>query len=171
MGDNTGDMPPDDPEPANTVPQGQQGGLSRARARTQPDPPLIGNSPTEEHSLNVGVERGLSDPIHPTASRLVATLVPDTIPAAIRTGLRLKASELINGDHVDPDIVAEAIRRWLAKPGAGHGLLASLAADIIRERAAPNGKPGKVRILATLTADARAKEQAALDVSTPKELQ
>lgn len=119
---------------------------------------------TDESSPNVGAdELGLSDPVSPSASRLVAALIPDTIPSAVRTGLRLKASELINRDHLDSDTVAESLRRWLAKPGAGVGLLPSLASDVIRERAAPvaNGRnPNKLRVLAGLAAEVRATEQA-----------
>lgn len=144
-------------------------------SRVLPNPTQpIENSPTEEHSPNVGGdERGLSQPVHPTASRLVATVIPDRIPATVRTGLRIQASQLINGDGIDPDIVADALRRWLTKPGAGHGLLPSLAADVIRERAAPNGghPASKLRTIATLAAEERAREQAALqNHHTPPEL-
>lgn len=129
-----------------------------------------------EHAPNVGAdERGLTAPIHPSASRLVATLIPDTIPAAVRTGLRIAASELINRDKVHPDTVTEALRRWLTKPGAGPGLLAHIAADIIREQATPAttntnsaGQPHKMRALAELAATIRAQEQAA--ETTRKEL-
>jgi hypothetical protein len=129
-----------------------------------------------EHAPNVGAdERGLTAPIHPSASRLVATLIPDTIPAAVRTGLRIAASELINRDKVHSDTVTEALRRWLTKPGAGPGLLAHIAADIIREQATPAttnpnraGQPHKMRALAELAATIRAQEQAA--ETTRKEL-
>lgn len=117
----------------------------------------------EEHAPNVGGdERGLTRPVEPSASRLVAALIPDTIPAAVRTGLRLQTSQLIRADHVDPDIAAEALRRWLNKPGAGVGLLPALAADVIRERASPatNTRNGnKVRGYAELAAEIRAQEQ------------
>lgn len=139
---------------------------TRAQARgpdpTRPDPYYY--SSNEEHSPNVGGdERGLTEPIEPSASRLVATLIPDTIPAAVRTGLRIRASELMRGDGLDSDTVAETLRRWLVKPGAGVGLLASIASDVVRERAAPasNGRaPNKLRALAGLAAEVRANEQA-----------
>ena len=121
---------------------------------------------TDEDSPNVGgEERGLSAPVVPSASRLVSVLIPDTIPAAVRTGLRHRASELINRDHLDTDIVAEALRRWLKKPGAGVGLLSAIASDVIRERAAPNnGKPKhKLRVLADLAAQVRAQEQSQIE--------
>jgi hypothetical protein len=97
----------------------------------------------DEHSRNVGGdERGLSAPIDVSASRLVATLIPDTFPAAVRTALRLKVSELINRDHINADDIADALRKWLTKPDAGPGLLPNFVADIQRARAAPaaNGR-------------------------------
>lgn len=116
---------------------------------------------TNQHAPNVGGdERGLTEPVSPSASRLVATLIPDTIPAAVRTGLRLRTSELMTRDGVDSDTAAETLRRWLAKPGAGVGLLPALAADVIRERAAPAGQPHKMRVAADLAQRMRAEEQA-----------
>lgn len=116
-----------------------------------------------EHAPNVGAdERGLTQPVEPSASRLVATLIPDTIPAAVRTGLRIQTSQLIRADRIAPDIAAEALRRWLNKPGAGVGLLPAIAADVIRERASPaiNHRNGnKVRGYAELAAEVRAQEQ------------
>lgn len=154
--------------PDGHVAEIQPDSRTRADARldpTRPDPtrPEVDNSPTEESSPDVGVERGLSDAISPTASRLVATVIPDSIPAAVRTMLRIRASELISGDGIDPDIVADALRRWLTKPDAGPGLLPALAADVIRARAAPmGGKPHKLRSIAQLAAAERAREQAQL---------
>ena len=132
---------------------------------------------TEENSTFVcsspnvgGDERGLTEPVNVSASRLVATLIPDTIPAAVRTGLRLKASELINRDDLDTDTVAEALRRWLSRPGAGVGLLPSFAADVIRERTAPAKPSSKVRGYAELAAEVRAAEQTQLVATRPKEI-
>lgn len=150
--------------------------LSRNMSRDVTDPEESREestySTTYENSRNVGAdERGLTAPIHPSASRLVATLIPDTIPAAVRTGLRIAASELMNRDKVHPDVVTEALRRWLTKPGAGPGLLAHIAADIIRERTAPaatGGRTHKMRAFAELAAEERALEQAQTD--TRKEL-
>lgn len=132
---------------------------------TQPNPEE--NSPTEESSPNVGGdERGLSAPVAPSASRLVSTLIPPTIPDSVRAGLRIQASQLINGDRIDGDVVAEALRRWLSRPGSGVGLLPSLASDVIRERAAPataNGGGSKLRAVANLAARQRAAEKAHTD--------
>lgn len=157
-----GDSPAGSPQ---VSPGDMAGDTRETPGYTQPNPTHRDNSPTEESSPNVGGdERGLTEPIEPSASRLVAALIPNTIPAAVRTGLRLRASELMRGDGCDSDTVAEALRRWLAKPGAGIGLLPSLASDVIRERASPaNGS--KLRAVASLAARQRATENA-----QPKEL-
>ena len=162
------DTPKDSPgasqveSPGDTSGDSPRDSLRVTRDPTQPNP--VENSPTEERSPNVGGdERGLSEPVNPSASRLVAALIPDTIPAAVRTGLRLRASELMNRDGLSSDDTAETLRRWLAKPGAGVGLLPSLAADVIRERAAPvaaNGGGSKLRAVANLAARQRAAENA-----------
>lgn len=118
-----------------------------------------------ESSPDVGVERGHSDTVTISASRLVATVIPDTFPAAVRTSLRLKSSELITRDGIDPDIVGDALRRWLTKSDAGPGLLPNLAADVIRERdGATNGRaPHKLRAIAELAQETRAQEQTQLE--------
>lgn len=162
-----GDSPQDSP----TVSPGDIAGDTReSPGYTQPNPTQpIDNSPTEESSPNVGGdERGLSGPVSPSASRLVSTLIPQNIPDSVRAGLRIQASQLMNGDGLDGDTVADALRRWLARPGAGVGLLPSLAADVIRERAAPatSGNASKLRAVASLAARQRAAENA-----QPRELQ
>jgi hypothetical protein len=141
--------------------------------RPDPDPTLIPTYVGTESSLNVGGdERGLSAPVNVSASRLVATLIPDTFPAAVRTALRLKASELMTRDQIPADDVADALRRWLAKPDAGPGLLPNLVADVQRARTAPaaNGKPHKLRVVAELAAQARAAENAQLANQPRKEI-
>ena len=127
--------------------------------RPDPDPTLTSTYVRNESSPDVGVERGLSKPVAISASRLVATLIPDTIPATIRTGLRLQASQLLTGDQLDPDVVAESLRRWLSRPGAGTGLLPSLAADVIRERTA---RPSHSRINGLTPGEAKVVGWAAL---------
>lgn len=133
------------------------------KTETETETETLSTYVTNESSLNVGAdERGQTQPIEPSASRLVATLIPNTIPAAVRTGLRIRASELIRGDGCDSDTVAEALRRWLKKPGAGVGLLPSLASDVIRERASPAQPASKLRAVASLAARQRNIENAQL---------
>lgn len=107
-----------------------------------PDPthPLDVTHVGTEHSRNVGGdERGLSEPVAISASRLVAIVIPDRFPAAVRTALRIQASALMVGEGIDSEIVGDGLRRWLKKPGAGPGLLPSLVADVMRSRATTNG--------------------------------
>jgi hypothetical protein len=106
-----------------------------------------------------GQERGRSNPVDVSASKLVRDLVPANTPAAVKTALRLKASQLIRGDGVPPEVVAEALRRWQARPDAGVGLLPYIASEVLREGTAPAPK-SKQRDWAELLAEARAAEQA-----------
>lgn len=97
-----------------------------------------------------GQELGRSDPVDVSASRLVATLVPSGTPAAVKTGLRLAASQLMVGDGLPSEVVAEALRRWVTKPDAGPGLLPHIASTVLREGTAPAPK-SKVRDWAEFT--------------------
>ncbi len=92
------------------------------------------HAPSRNVDEQRGQERGRSDPIEPSASRLVATLIPSNIPAAVKTALRLAASQLMVADHQPAEVVAESLRRWAAKPGSGPGLLPHIAADVVREQ-------------------------------------
>lgn len=104
-----------------------------------------------------GQERGRSDPVHHSAARLVSTLVPAGFPAAFKTGLRLAASQLIVGDGIASEVVAEAIRRLLARPDAGVGLLPHIAAQVLREGTAPPPR-SKIGDWARFTEELRAAE-------------
>lgn len=140
----TRDAPPDTPEASETV---------STRDSRDPDPTHtytdthLGN----ESSLNVGaseragehefgIERGLSDPVPISASRMVARLIPREHPPAVLTALRLKASELVN-NGTPADVVEAALKLWLDKPAAGPGLLPSLASEVIKARSARAGPP------------------------------
>lgn len=78
-------------------------------------------------------ERPTGPPIQRDAARLVRDLIPDGHPAAVKTALRLKASELIHAG-TEPDDVAEALTRWVGKSGIGPGVLPSLVSDVVKER-------------------------------------
>lgn len=121
---------------------------------------LSGHQSTQETQVEPDHARGLTEPVNPSASRLVAALIPDTIPATVRTGLRIRASQLMNRDGLSADDTAETLRRWLTRTDAGVGLLDSLAADVIRERATP-AQPHKMRATADLAARMRAEENQA----------
>lgn len=142
--------------------------------KTETETEINTYSPTVESSPNVGGdERGLTAPVSVSASRLVATVIPDKFPTAVRTALRLKASELMTGDGIPADDVADALRRWLTKPDAGPGLLPNLVADVQRERAATTNGTGpkhKLRVAAELTAQLRAEENNQLTKTERREL-
>lgn len=96
------------------------------------------DEPSErERDEERGQERGRSDPVHHSASRLVSTLVPANTPAAVKTGLRLAASQLLVADGLPSEVVAESLRRWCSRPDAGPGLLPHIASTVLREGTAP----------------------------------
>ncbi|ALA06712.1 RepA-like replication initiator [Mycobacterium phage Gravaillia] len=103
---------------------------------------------TEVSALNVDaprdVERGLSEPVSPSASRIVHDTIRGKYPNAVLTALRLKASELVNRDGVAADVLAEAIRRWEAKPDVGPNALPMFVAEAVKatQAAAPGVRPG-----------------------------
>lgn len=74
---------------------------------------------------------------------LVREIIPRSHPAATQTALRIQASELLR-QNTDPDIVRAALRLWCDKPGVGIGrtILASLASEAIKARAAPTHPGG-----------------------------
>lgn len=111
----------------------------------------------DEQPEQRGQERGRSDPVDVSASRLVATLIPSNTPAAVKTSLRLAASQLIRGDGLSAEVVAESLRRWQARPDAGPGLLAHIASGVQREATAPAGS-SKLRDWAQLAREVRAAE-------------
>lgn len=113
-----------------------------------------------------------------TGAELLRAATPSGmhVPAATQTALRIHASEMVK-TGTPPDIALEALRDWFTRTGIGPGVLPSLAADIAKRRsgharAAPNGQPHKLRSLAELTAQERAREHAQLENrTTPKELE
>ncbi|QCW22256.1 hypothetical protein PP485_gp71 [Gordonia phage ThankyouJordi] len=78
-------------------------------------------------------ERPSGPPIQPTAAKLIRDIVPREYPSAVKTDLRIRASELLNGG-TDPDVCREALERWVAKTGVGPGILPSLVVDVLKER-------------------------------------
>lgn len=102
--------------------------------------PIRTNSSQSLSSLNVGPpsddDRRYGPAVEPSASRIVSAIIPNSIPSAVTTALRLKASELMLGDGVAADVLEEALRRWLQKTDAGPGLLPAIVADVVRSRAA-----------------------------------
>lgn len=93
-------------------------------------------------------------------AQLVNELIPRTHPDAVRTQLRIRASELIRQGHPRTDVAA-ALELWLRKPSLGPNALPSLLSEAVKQRDAPNGQPPhKMRAYAELAAEERANEQA-----------
>lgn len=107
------------------------------------------------------------------AADLVRRTIPREINAATQTALRITAGSLLKSG-TPTDIVEEALRDWSTKTGVGPGVLASMAADVVKRRngharAAPNGQPHKLRAVAELAQRERAREQSAIEpADTPK---
>jgi hypothetical protein len=93
-------------------------------------------------------------------AELVRELIPNDHPAAVRTALRIKASELIRSGTPRADVAA-ALALWLTKPSLGPNALPSLVSEAIKARAAPGKPVNKLRSIAALAAEARAAEQTA----------
>lgn len=139
-------------------------GNPRGRARAR-------QSESESESVTTYVSEsatetlGLTSVAATPAADLVRRTIPRDINSAIQTALRIHAGTLLKDNP--PDVVEEALRDWATRTGVGPGVLPSLAADVIKRRngharAAPNGKPHKMRALAELAQEERAREQAAL---------
>lgn len=94
-------------------------------------------------------------------AELVNELIPRSHPDAVRTMLRIRATELLRS-HPRADVAA-ALELWLTKPSLGPNALPSLVSEVIKSRAAPVGagrQPSKLRAFAELAAEERALEQA-----------
>jgi len=105
--------------------------------------PYVSEDPTAAHARNskhaMSERTPLSPPVTIGASRLVATLIGDTISHADRTILRIKASEALNQGRTDDDI-ADCLRIWLTKPELGpHALLCCLTE--VDKRKLPHNLP------------------------------
>lgn len=70
-------------------------------------------------------------------AELVNAIIPREHPAAVKTALRIRASELLRSGTPKP-IVDAALRLWLTKPNLGPNTLASLVSEVIKTRAAPH---------------------------------
>lgn len=108
------------------------------------------------------------------AAELVRKTIPREINSATQTALRIQASILLKDNP--PDVVEEALHDWASRTGVGPGVLASMAADVIKRRngharAAPGGQPHKLRAIANLAAAERAREQATLETHQLREIE
>lgn len=82
---------------------------------------------------------------------LVRRLIPKEHPDAVRTLLRIRASELINAGTT-PDVVGRALELWLTKPNLGPNTLPALVSEVIKSSNRPalvsvNGlTPGEAKV-------------------------
>lgn len=90
---------------------------------------------------------------------LVNELIPRSHPDAVRTQLRIRASELLRAGQPKADVAA-ALVLWLTKPSLGPNALPSLVSEAVKARTAPAGHTDKTRAFAELAAEERALEQA-----------
>lgn len=141
----------------------------------------VGNQNTSTHTGNQAPTPAApphGEPLDAIAATTAAELVRKTIPreinSATQTALRIQASILLKDNP--PDVVEEALHDWASRTGVGPGVLASMAADVIKRRngharAAPGGQPHKLRTIASLAAAERAREQAALEPNQLREIE
>lgn len=82
-------------------------------------------------------------------AELVNELISLEHSAAVRTKLRIRASELIRQGHPRSDVAA-ALELWLTKSSLGPNALDSVLSEVVKSRAAPrNGvTPGEAKVLA-----------------------
>lgn len=136
------ETPEDSPRASPRVSPGDTSGESPRESRVLPNTNPIENSGYLPESAT---EPNGHDAIAATpGADLVRAIIPNEHPAAVRTALRLRASELINRG-TPPDTVAAALRLWLTKPNLGPNTLPSLVSEVIKTanghaRAAPTSK-------------------------------
>lgn len=84
-------------------------------------------------------DRPTGPTIKPDAARMVREIIPRNQPDAVKTGLRIKASEMLVAG-TDPDIVRAALHEWMSRTDVGPGILPSLVSGLLKAqepRAAP----------------------------------
>lgn len=84
-------------------------------------------------------------PIKPDAARMVREVIPTNQPDAVRSMLRIRASEMLTAG-TEPAIVRQALEAWMAKPGIGPNVLPSLVSDILKAQQ-PRAAPAASRTL------------------------
>lgn len=114
-----------------------------------PKPPGVGvsyvgkgnTSTHNEHQAPTPAAVAIAEPIDAESAtpgaELVNAIIPREHPAAVKTALRIRASELLRSGTPKP-IVDAALRLWLTKPNLGPNTLASLVSEVIKTRAAPH---------------------------------
>lgn len=155
----------DSPVASPQVSPRDSGGESRENpGYTQPNPTHKENS--AGHLLEASHESNAAGGIAATpGADLVRELIPRDHPDAVRTALRIRASELIRAGTPKPDVAA-ALELWLTKPSLGPNALPSLVSEAVKLRNGHgNGRPSKIRSIAQLAQEVRAEETAQLQAA------
>lgn len=153
---------------------------SRNTSRDVTPPEESREEQNSSHLQNNGYDSNANEPrsapIRPDAWKLVRAIVPSEHPQAVRTELALQASALLKAGH-PAELVADALRLWTTK-GLHPKTLPSLVSELINTRNRPAAgssnvgqSTSKVRRLAELAAQERAKELAAATSHPAKELE
>lgn len=118
-----------------------------------------GESLLPQQSSKPQTAREPDEPPHPTpaesatpGAQLVREIIPNTIPAAEQTMLRIRASEMLN-TGTPPDDIRGGLRIWLDKPHLGAGALAACVSEHVKTRDRPNPTktpPSKRKVNAAL---------------------
>lgn len=121
-----------------------------SRFPTQPNPEensgQLPESATDSNASSVSATPGAD---------LVRSIVPNSLPAATRTELRLQANALLKQGHSQADVGA-SLQLWMEKTGVAPRLLPNLLADVMKSghpsAAGGNGRvaPSKRKVNAAL---------------------
>lgn len=124
-------------ESQRDTPRDEQRPSRRTPGYTQPNP-------THERDFTGQLPEAATDSNGPSSvaatpgANLVRKIIPNDHPDAVRTQLRIRASELIKAGTQTADVAA-ALELWLTKPHVGPNALASLVSEVIKNRSTPTG--------------------------------
>lgn len=85
-----------------------------------------------------------------SGAEIVRRIIPNEHPNAVKTMLRIRASELIN-TGTPTETVEAALKLWLTKPNLGPNVLPSLVSEVIKTRASTNSHgltAGEAKVIA-----------------------
>lgn len=78
-------------------------------------------------------ERPTGPAIKPDAARMVREIIPRNQPDAVKSALRIKASEMLIAG-TPPAIVEAALHEWMTRTDVGPGILPSLVSGLLKAR-------------------------------------
>lgn len=138
---------PDDPEAVPDLRFGTSEDLRGNSLQTEGRSPL-GTGEQGNRGTDMLPGGGLGSEAATSGADLVRRIIPREHPDAVKTALRIKASELIN-TGTPPDTVAAALKLWLTKPNLGPNTLPALVSEVIRRNTPTHGlSTGEAKVLA-----------------------